>query len=63
MQQVIFLATILGLESLRAEAGQPSTVLTYFHVEGVNYHGQIYETLVSIAEKVSLYPSRLDSRR
>ncbi|ORY78396.1 hypothetical protein BCR35DRAFT_304996 [Leucosporidium creatinivorum] len=53
VQQVIFLATVLGLESLRAEAGQPSTILTYFHVEGVNNHAQVYETLVSIAEKVN----------
>lgn len=51
-QQVVFLATVLGVESLRAEAGQPSPILTYFHNEGVNEHGQLYETLVSIADKV-----------
>jgi phosphatidylinositol 4-kinase len=50
--QVIFLATVLGVESLRAESGQPSTILSYFHVEGINNNLQMFTTLTSIADKV-----------
>lgn len=53
IQQLLFVATVLRLESLRAEAGRPSSMLAYFHVEGVNNHQQVYETLSSVADKVS----------
>ncbi|KAM0792098.1 hypothetical protein ACM66B_004802 [Microbotryomycetes sp. NB124-2] len=51
--QVVFLASVLGLESLRAEAGRPSAVFSYFHNEGVNNHTTLYDTLSSIAEQVN----------
>ncbi|KAK4048808.1 phosphatidylinositol-4- kinase [Microbotryomycetes sp. JL201] len=51
--QVVFLATVLGLESLRAEAGRPSAVFSYFHNEGVNSHTSMYDMLSSIAEQVN----------
>lgn len=51
--QILFVATVLRLESLRAEAGQPASMLSYFHVENINNHQQVYETLSSVADKVS----------
>ena len=61
--QVLFLATVYGMESLRAEAGRVSPVLAYFHNEGVNNHAQLYDTLSSIAEKVnSRFMSHLSER-
>ncbi|KAL8284182.1 hypothetical protein RQP46_004931 [Phenoliferia psychrophenolica] len=50
--QAVFLATVLHVESLRAEAGSPSTILSYFEVEGIN-NSPMHTTLVSIAEKVN----------
>ncbi|KAM0756315.1 hypothetical protein T439DRAFT_296348 [Meredithblackwellia eburnea MCA 4105] len=50
--QVVFLMTVLRVESLRAEAGFPSVMLSYFEAEGVT-STSMYPTLVSIAEKVN----------
>ncbi|KAK4703422.1 phosphatidylinositol 4-kinase A, partial [Phenoliferia sp. Uapishka_3] len=52
LPQAVFLSTVLHVESLRAEAGTPSTMLSYFEVEGIN-NSPMFTTLVSIAEKYS----------
>ncbi|KDE03986.1 hypothetical protein MVLG_05555 [Microbotryum lychnidis-dioicae p1A1 Lamole] len=58
--QVVFLLTVVRLESLRAEAGQPSIVLSYFHVQGINENPQLYALMTSIAEHVNnTFVSRL----
>ena len=51
----VFLLTVLRVESLRAENGRPSTVLSYFHNDGVN-SGPLFAVLASIADQVRLHP-------
>lgn len=50
--QAVFLLTVARLESFRAEAGDPSIMLEYFHNEGVN-HGVLAAPLVEVSEKVT----------
>ena len=50
--QTTFLLTILRVESLRAEGGRPSTMLSYFHKEGINA-GPLSPILAVIANSVS----------
>lgn len=50
--QVVLAATILQLESLRAEACRPSSMLSYFRVEGIS-NGPMFDLLVAIADQVS----------
>lgn len=49
--QVVFLLSVAKLECMRAELGDPSIILQYFHNEGVN-HGPLIGPLYDIAEKV-----------
>jgi hypothetical protein len=49
--QTIFLLTILRVESLRAEAGRPATILRYFDHEGINTT-LLHPLLVLIANQV-----------
>lgn len=50
--QAIFLTTVLRLESLKAEAGHPSTMLSYFRVEGIN-NSILGGVMEAIANQVS----------
>lgn len=49
--QVVFLLSVAKLEGMRAELGDPSVMLQYFHNEGVN-RGPLIRPLNDISEKV-----------
>lgn len=50
--QVVFLLTVMRLESFRAEAGDASIMLEYFHNEGVN-NGTLAAPLIEVANRVT----------
>lgn len=50
--QVVFLLAVAKLESMRAELGDPSLMLQYFHNEGVN-RGPLVGPLNDISQKAS----------
>lgn len=52
--QAIFLTTVLRVESLRAEAGHPSTMLSYFRIEGINA-SVLSPALIAIADHVGQF--------
>ena len=51
--QIVFLLAVAKLEMMRAELGDPSEMLNYFHNEGVN-SGSLAQPLHEIAHKVSI---------
>ncbi|GAA5895284.1 hypothetical protein JCM5296_002030 [Sporobolomyces johnsonii] len=58
--QAVFLATVVRLETLRAEAGLLSPVFAYFGVPSLSGEGEMASTLGSIGEKVlSTYVTHL----
>ena len=50
--QTVFLLTVARLESYRAESGDPSIMLEYFHNEGIN-NSTLSAPLMEVSERVT----------